>query len=495
MASRPQPEVATRPAGGGDGDSHRLNRALALLVAATFFMENLDGTIIATAAPAIAADLRVLPVDLNLAMTSYLVTVAVGIPVSGWLADRFGAKKIFLIAIAVFTAASALCAVSTSLTMLCVVRVLQGLGGAMMVPVGRLVVLRTTEKRDLLDAIAYLTWPALIAPVIAPFLGGWLSTYASWQWIFLINLPLGVVALLVAVRVVPTVLAADVPALDWVGFVLCGVALAGLLLGLEKIGGDQDSGWLGGGLLLLAAVAGVLTVWRMLRARHPLLDLQALRVPTFRVGNASGMVYRMAISAAPFLLPLMFQLAFGWSAVNAGLMVMAVFAGNVLIKPATSPLIRRFGFRPVIIASAFGGALMFGVCALLRPATPLVVIAVVLFLSGVFRSVGFSGYNSLQFADIDQDQMTGANTLSSTIAQLAAGLGVALGALALRLSDVVLSAAAPQLGVLAHYQFAFAVIAVLMLYPVAEALFGLHPSAGGEVAGQLPAAQPDEASA
>jgi MFS family permease len=227
----------------------------------------------------------------------------------------------------------------------------------------------------------------------------------------------------------------------------------------------------------------------MLRSRHPLLDLHALAVPTFRVGNASGMVYRMAISAAPFLLPLMFQLAFGWTAVHAGLMVMAVFAGNVLIKPATSPLIRRFGFRPVIVWSAFGGALMFGACALLRPGTPVPVIAAVLFLSGVFRSVGFSGYNSLQFADIGPAQMTGANTLSSTIAQLAAGLGVAVGALAIRLSDAVLGEFAPHLGVLAHYQFAFAVIAVLMLYPVAEALLGLHPSAGGEVAGQKPEPQ------
>lgn len=462
----------------------RLNRALALLVAGTFFMENLDGTIIATAAPAIASDLAVQPVDINLAMTAYLVTVAVGIPVSGWLADRYGGKRIFMIAIAIFTVASALCAMSTSLTMLSVFRVLQGLGGAMMVPVGRLVVLRTTEKKDLLDAIAYLTWPALIAPVIAPFLGGWLSTYAGWQWIFLVNIPLGVVALVVAVRVVPVVLGDDVPALDWIGFVLCGVTLASLLLGMEQIGSVGSHGWLAGVLLTLAGVAGVFAALRMLRARHPLLDLRALRVQTFRVGNVSGAVYRMAISAAPFLLPLMFQLAFGWNAVDAGLMVMAVFAGNVLIKPATSPLIRRFGFRTVIIAAATGGVLMFAACAFLTPGTPLTVDAGVLFLSGVFRSVGFSGYNSLQFADIAPEQMTGANTLSSTLGQLAAGLGVAVGALALRLSEAVVDAWAPQLGVLGHYQFAFGVLAALMIYPVAEAVFGLHRAAGGEVAGR-----------
>jgi MFS family permease len=193
------------------------------------------------------------------------------------------------------------------------------------------------------------------------------------------------------------------------------------------------------------------------------------------------MVYRMAISAAPFLLPLMFQIAFRWTAVAAGLMVMAVFAGNVLIKPATTPLIRRFGFRRVIIGSALGGALMFAACAFLRPNTPLVVTAAVLFLSGVFRSVGFSGYNSLQFADIPAEQMTGANTLSSTIGQLAAGLGVAVGALSLRLADVVINAAAPQLGILAHYHVAFDLIAIVMLYPMGEAIFGLHRAAGTHV--------------
>jgi EmrB/QacA subfamily drug resistance transporter len=485
---KPEPGDRSRSSATASLSSLPFNRALALLVAATFFMENLDGTIIATAAPAMARDLGVQPVDINTAMTSYLITVAVGIPVSGWLADRFGGKRIFLAAIAVFTVASGLCAVSTSLPALCAVRVLQGLGGAMMVPVGRLVVLRTTEKRDLLDAIAYLTWPALVAPVVAPFLGGWLSTYASWQWIFLVNLPLGVIALVVAVRVVPNVAGTTVAGLDWLGFVLCGAALASLLLGTEQLGheaGDRAGGVL---LLALAAGAGALTVWRMRRATSPLLDLSALRVPTFWVGNASGMVYRMAISAAPFLLPLMFQLAFGWSAVHAGLMVIAVFAGNLLIKPATSPLIRALGFRTVIVGAALGGALLFGACALLSPSTPTPVIAGVLFLSGVCRSIGFSGYNSLQFADIAPDDMTGANTLSSTIGQLAAGLGVALGALALRVSEAVLTRIDPQSGVLATYQAAFVVLAVVMLYPVAEAQFALHRSAGGEVAGRTPAA-------
>lgn len=463
-----------------------LNRRLAILAAVTFFMENLDGTIIATAAPAIAADLGTEAVALNAAMTSYLVTVAVGIPVSGWLTDRFGGRRIFMIAIAIFTLTSALCAFSTNLPMLCVFRILQGIGGSMMVPVGRLVVLRNTHKADLLAATAYLTWPALLAPVIAPTLGGWLASYASWHWIFLINLPIGLICFVAAWRLVHDQPRDGMPALDWIGFLLCGGSLAALLLGMESIGGAGRSGgtdWpVALGLLAVAVVLGVACLTGMRRRPHPLLDLGALRVRTFRVVNASGMVYRMAISAAPFLLPLMFQLGYHWSAARAGLLVMALFAGNVAIKPVTSPLIRRFGFRNVIVGSAFAGAAVFGCCALLTPTSPIWLIVLLLFLSGVFRSIGFSGYNSLQFADIDRTEMADANTLSSTIGQIAAGLGVAVGALALRAADGILGADRTAADPVAGFQLAFGILAVIMLYPVLEALLGLQRHAGSEVA-------------
>ncbi len=480
MTSASSGAAGTRTSGSaGPG----LNRPLALLAAGTFFMENLDGTIIATAAPAMAADLGTQAVAINAAMTSYLVTVAVGIPVSGWLTDRFGGRRIFMIAIAVFTLASVLCAVSTDLTMLCLVRVLQGIGGAMMVPVGRLVVLRHTAKRDLLAATAYLTWPALLAPVIAPTLGGWLASYASWEWIFLINVPIGVAALAAAWWLVHDAGERGVPPLDWVGFLLCGGSLAALLLGMEQIGaaGASTDVTVAVGLLLAAAALGIAFWWAMRRREHPLLDLAAMRVPTFRVVNASGMIYRLVISAAPFLLPLMFQLGYGWSAARAGLLVMALFVGNVAIKPATSPLIRRFGFRTVIVGSALAGALVFAGCAMLTEDSPVWWIVALLFLSGVFRSIGFSGYNSLQFADISPARMAGANTLSSTVGQIAAGLGVALGALTLRAADHLFGHGAGVTGV-TDFRVAFAVLAVLMLYPVLEGLFGLHRRAGSEVA-------------
>jgi EmrB/QacA subfamily drug resistance transporter len=460
--------------------SQTLNRGLALLVAGTFFMENLDGTIIQTAAPAMARDFGVRAVDINLAMTAYLLTLAVGIPVSGWLADRFGARRIFCIAIAVFTVASALCAISTNLPELIVMRVLQGIGGAMMVPVGRLAVLRSVEKRDLLDAMAYLTWPALLAPVLAPAVGGVLTDFASWHWIFIINIPIGVCAFVIALRLVPKTDELIGHGLDWSGFLLVGVALAALVLGMEMIG-SAPTDWVSVVVLLaISAGVGVLAYLRMRMAAHPLLDLSALRIHTFRVGNMGGGVYRLLIGAAPFLFTLMFQSGFGWSATDAGLLVMAVFVGNVVIKPATSPLIRRFGFRLVIIGSNVCGAVVFALCAFIVPSTPIAVIAIALLFSGVFRSIGFSGYNSVQFADVPAAMVSGANTLASTMQQVAVGLGIAIAALIIRVTTAAASVADP--GVTATgYRWAFIVVAVLMLYPLIESI-RMPSHAGAEVA-------------
>ena len=456
-----------------------MNRPLALLVAGTFFMENLDGTIIATAAPAIADDLGVAPVDVNAAMTGYLIAVAVGLPISGWLTDRFGARRILLAAIAIFTLASALCALSTELWMLVAARILQGLGGAMMVPVGRLAVLRVTAKSEMIDAIAYLTWPALLAPVIAPLLGGWIVTVASWHWIFLINIPLGVLAFVVGARIVPAVRAAVAP-LDWVGFLLCAGSLASLMIGIELLRPSAS-----GGVEPLVLVATVSVIIFFLatgawfrRTTNPLLHFGILRVPSFRVTNVGGSVYRMIISAVPFLLPLMLQVGFGWSAVRAGFFVLLLFAGNVLIKPVTSPLLRGLGFRTVLIGSIVGGALALVAIALLQPTTPTWVMAMIFVLSGVFRSIGFSAYNSLQFADIDPADLADANTLSSTLQQVAAGLGVAVGALLLRLSDEALGT--PAEGPVTAYSLTFVLLALIMMQPLVQAI-RLHRSAGDEL--------------
>ncbi len=457
-----------------------MNRRLALLVAGAFFMEILDGTVIAPAAPHIAADLGVAPVSINVAITAYVLTLAVLIPISGWLADRYGARRVFVTAIAVFTLASAGCVLAQDLPMLTATRVLQGAGGAMMVPVGRLVVLRTTAKSDLVRAIAYLTWPALVAPVVAPALGGVLSTYASWRWIFVVNVPLGVAGLLLARRLVPDVRADEPRGLDGRGFALTAVGVAALVVGMEGLAA-ADPEWpvvaIGLGVAAVALTAAVL---HLLRVPRPLVDLRVLSVATFRVTALSGSVFRAVITAIPFLLPLLFQVGFGWSAARAGLVVIALFLGNVAIKPATTPLMRRFGIRTVLLgAIAASGLSLLGIAAL-TPSTPLPVLLGLLVASGVFRSIGFTSYNSVAFADVEPARMTPATTLLSTSQELGAGLGVAVGALLVRLGDPVAVAAGPA----GPFRVAFVALAVILLIP-ATAAVRLSRTAGDTVTGRV----------
>jgi EmrB/QacA subfamily drug resistance transporter len=457
-----------------------LSRRLALLVAGAFFMEILDGTVIAPAAPYIAADLGVAAVDINLAISAYVLTLAVLIPISGWLADRFGARTVFTVAIVVFTLASAGCALATSLPVLVATRVLQGVGGALMVPVGRFAVLRTTAKSDLIRAIAFLTWPALLAPVVAPALGGLLSTYASWRWIFLINVPLGIAGLVLTRLLVPDLRApgSGPPPADWRGFALTATGIAALVLVLENIG-TGETAW-AAVLLGVAVSASALAAAavHLLRAPLPLLDLRVLRIASFRATVAGGMVHRAVISAVPFLLPLLFQLGFGWTAAQAGLVVIALFVGNVAIKPVTTPLMRRLGLRTVLLLALPASAAALVAMAWLQATTPLLVILGVLLISGVFRSIAFSAYNSLAFADVDTARMSHANTLNATAQELGAGLGVAVGALLVR-SGEQLIADGPE----GPYRLAFTVLAAMLLVPMIEAL-RLPRSAGRTVTGR-----------
>jgi EmrB/QacA subfamily drug resistance transporter len=458
-----------------------LRRGLALLVAGAMFMEILDGTVIGPAAPRIAADFGVPAVAVNVAVTAYVLTLAVLIPVSGWLSDRFGARRVFVAAVVVFTLASAGCALAPSLPVLTATRVVQGIGGAMMVPVGRLAVLRTTAKTDLIRAVAYLTWPALVAPVVAPALGGVLATYASWRWIFVLNLPLGVAGALIALRLVPGE-RGGTRRLDWWGCGLTAVGVAALVVGLESIGSTHPSPAGTGIGLGIAAVALGAAVRHLLRARTPLLDLRVLRIATYRVATSGGSVYRAVISAIPFLLPLMFQLGFGWTAAQAGLAVIALFVGNVGIKPVTTPLLRRFGIRPVMLAAIVAGMACLVGMALLSAATPLPLLLLVLLASGVARSIGFTAYNTVAFADVPGVRMTSANTLFSTVQELGAGLGVAVGALLVRLGGPLTDALGLD-GAVGPFHVAFVLLAAILLLPVAEALL-LPRGAGAVVTGR-----------
>lgn len=411
-------------------DSVGWSRPLALVVALAFFMENLDATILTTATPSIAADFGVAAADLGLAITAYLVAVAAFIPFGAWLADRLGARAVFLVSVVVFTLASVLCAASGSVAALTCARVLQGVAGSMLVPIGRLVVLRGTPKADLVKAIAYLTWPALVAPVVAPLLGGVLTEYAGWPWIFWVNVPVGVVLAVAAWRIVPSVARTRRP-LDVVGLVLVVVAVSALVLGLEFVAQSRTA-LLGAVLLLGALAVGAAAVLWVRRAEHPVLDLAPLRIATFRASNSAGSVYRAVVSAAPFLLPLLLQDGFGWSPVRAGAMLVFVFAGNLGVKPLTTPLMRRVRLLRIVAVATLVLAATFVAAALLSPTTPDPVVAAVFVVSGAARSVGFTAYNTLQFADVPAERMGPANAVASITTQLATGLGVALAALVVR---------------------------------------------------------------
>lgn len=334
-----------------------------------------------------------------------------------------------------------------------------------MVPVGRLAVLRASTKAELVRAIAYLTWPALTAPVLAPALGGAIVTYFSWRWIFLINVPLGIIGLLVGLRLVRGVEGAAAPRpLDWRGLVLTTIGIAALIISLDSIRADGTP-WLAVGVgVVVAAVLLSIAVVHLRRTEHPLLDLTVLQVASFRNTATFGSFYRMLITAVPFLLPLMFQLRFGWSPLVSGLMVIALFVGNIAIKPATTPLMRRFGIRTVIIADGVLSVLCFGAIALVGVGTPPAVIASILVVSGALRSIGFTAYNSLAFADIDSDRLTHANTFNATAQELFSGFGIALGAIALTVSTGIVAGLGRPSG--EAFSISFATLGVLMIVVV-----------------------------
>ncbi|MDY7067546.1 putative transport protein HsrA [Pseudomonas extremaustralis] len=410
-------------------------RLIALVVAIAFFMENLDATVIATALPTMATAFGVTPVDMNIGITAYILAVAIFIPLSSWIADRYGARRVFAGAIILFTLASLLCGLSQSLEMFVFARILQGIGGALMVPVGRLAVLRNTDKKDLVKMIAVITWPGLVAPILGPLAGGLIVTHASWPWIFYVNLPLGVLAWVAALWLVPDGREPNVRKFDAKGFVLLAGACVTLLGGLEWLG-NQTGEMLIPGVVLVAA-GSLLAVWAVRHCRQssaPLLPLETLSINTFRVSIYGGSLFRLAISAIPFLLPLLFQVAFGLSPVDAGLLVLAVFAGNLAMKPFTTAIMQRYGLRRVLLVNGAIGVVSIVACALFTAQTPFAVIAAVLFVGGLSRSMQFTCYNSIGFADVSKPRMSEASALFSMAFQLAMGMGVTVAALLLRMS-------------------------------------------------------------
>jgi len=442
-------------------------RWVMLLVTGAMFMEILDGSIIVTALPSIARSFGEAPMALELGVSAYMLAVGVFIPASGWVADRFGARAILASAIVLFTLASLLCGSAQGVHSFVALRIVQGVAGAMMVPVGRLVVMHHTPRDKLMEAMASLVWPALIAPVLGPPLGGLITTHLGWQWIFWLNLPIGALALVACLALVPDDKGEEKRPFDWPGFALCGAATFALLLGFDRMTVQPDIA--GAGLIALGLGLGVATLGHFRRAASPMLGLEPWSIQTFRASQRGGALMRLSIGAVPFLLPLMFQIGFGYDAFHSGLLVLAVFAGNLGIKTVTTPILRRFGMRNVLIVNGVLCALLIAACSLLQPHTSVPVAVALLAAGGCARSMQFTSINSMTFADVPRPQMSHANGLSNTLSQLTMAAGITVGALGVRIGHVL----GAQLGwqaAGAEYRFAFLLVALVALAGVVDML-------------------------
>ncbi|PSS62802.1 MFS transporter [Ensifer sp. NM-2] len=474
--------MTTIPSGtdASDASTSFNSRIVALVVAIAFFMQMLDGTIVITSLPQMAASFGVQPVAMSIGITVYMLTMAAFIPLSGWLGDRFGARNVFLVAIAIFTLASLFCGLSGSLGQFIAARAVQGIGGALMTPVGRIIVLKNARKSELVGAIALITWPALIAPVVGPLLGSVITTYFSWHWNFLINIPIGLIGLALVLRFVPDQREEATRRLDAKGFVLSSTSLTLVLAGLEAFVHGTANALAIVLLLATGAAIGVLATRHFKSITNPLLNLSALKVQTFAMSTLSaGTACRVAINATPFLIPLLFQVGFGLAPIQTGIYVLAYFAGNLAMKTATTPLLRRFGFRSILVGNGLLASLAIGACAMLSTDTPQLLTLLLLFAAGLFRSMQFTALNTLGFADINASQRSSASTLSSMLQQVAMLLGVAVAAAVLNLSQALRGG---ETAALADFRWAFLVVASIGIVSSLRFL-GLPREAGAEVSG------------
>lgn len=455
-------------------------RLIPLIVATALFMENMDSTVIATSLPAIAADIGTSPLTLKLAITSYLLSLAVFIPASGWTADRFGARAVFSIAIAVFMIGSIGCALSSSVTDFVIARIVQGAGGAMMTPVGRLVLLRSIDKSALVNAMAWVTVPALVGPVIGPPLGGFITTYFSWHWIFLINIPIGLLGIFMALRYIDPIRSEDPERFDLWGLILAGIGLGGIAFGLSVAGLNLLPWTVVVALIAVGSISMTLYVIHAKRTASPVLDFTLLRLPTLRASIIGGFLFRLGIGALPFLLPLLMQVGFGLSPFKSGLVTFASAVGAMGMKTLAARIIRTFGFRNIMTINAIVSSVFLAACALFTVSTPLLLIMIILVVGGFFRSLQFTAINTVAYAEVEPAQMSRATTLVSVNQQLAISAGVAVGAFSVE-STMLLH----HVSELSAADFAPAFIVVAVISAVSTWFFYQMPvDAGHQVSGR-----------
>lgn len=452
-------------------------RTVALIIACAMFMENLDATVLATALPTMARDFGVRPPEMSVALTSYLLSLAIFIPASGTMADRFGAKLIFRSAIALFVAGSIACGLAPNLLVMVAARFVQGIGGAMMIPVGRLVLLRSVAKRDMVSAMSWLVMPALIGPIVGPPVGGFIVSYLDWRWIFWLNLPIGVLGIALVKRFIPDIRETVTHAFDGRGFILSAVALGCLLFGFElasRTGGVR----IAVPLLAFGSIAGLLYLIHARRTAHPILDVSLMEIPTFRLSVIAGSLTRITQGAQPFLLPLMMQLAFGLSAAQSGMMTVASALGSFGMKGLARRILHRFGFRLSLMVMGLLGTLSYAVCGLFRPSWPLPAVFAVLIVSGFLLSFQFTAYNTIAYDEIDKERMSAATSFYSTFQQLMLSLGICVGGTALHLSMVTHARLLPDFG---DFSVAFwTVTAISLLAVFVNSRFDRH--AGDDLA-------------
>lgn len=469
----------------GPPESGANYRLVALIIASALFMEFVDSTVLATALPTMARDFGVRPQEMSVALTSYLLALAIFIPASGKIADRYGSRTVFRSAILLFVLGSLACGQSPTLEMMVVARFVQGIGGAMMIPVGRLVLLRSVAKRDMVNAMSWLLVPALIGPILGPPLGGFIVTFLDWRWIFYINLPMGALGFWLVGKFIANFREDDPGRFDTLGFVLSGVSLGCLLFGFE-MASRPGEGTMAAVLVAIGAVAGIVYVRHALGREDAILDLGLLRDPTFRLSVIAGSITRITQGAQPFLLPLMMQVGLGFSAARSGTITVATAIGSLAMKSFAPRVLRRFGFRRALVWNGFIATACYAICGLFSAAWPIWAMFCMLMVSGFFMSFQFTAYNTIAYDGVDKQHMSSATAFYSTFQQLMLSLGICVAAMALHLATVMSGHETPVIG---DFSKAFWVVTAISL---TATIWNLRfaPNAGAEISGH--AASEDE---